>query len=79
MAAVPTYEYRCATCDETFELKRPMAESGDPASCPAGHPGARRLLSVFAAVTGGSAGPAPSGPPMGMGAPCGAACACHPG
>jgi len=74
---VPTYEYRCTTCDDTFELKRPMAESGDPASCPQGHPDARRLLSVFASVTsGGSPSPSamPSGPPMGGG--CGAACGC---
>lgn len=75
---MPTYEYRCTTCDDTFELKRPMAESGDPASCPQGHPDARRLLSVFASVTSGAGSPSasamPSGPPMGGG--CGAACGC---
>ncbi|MFJ6945328.1 FmdB family zinc ribbon protein, partial [Streptomyces wuyuanensis] len=33
---MPRYEYRCRTCDNTFELSRPMAESSAPASCPAG-------------------------------------------
>ncbi|HAQ23993.1 MAG TPA: FmdB family transcriptional regulator [Acidimicrobiaceae bacterium] len=73
---MPTYDYRCGVCDEAFELRRPMSESAEPATCPVGHEGARRLLSVFAALGGAPvAGPSPSGPPMG----CGAACACHPG
>ncbi|MBJ30393.1 MAG: FmdB family transcriptional regulator [Acidimicrobiaceae bacterium] len=75
---MPTYDYRCGVCDEVFELRRPMAESSDPATCPGGHDGARRMLSVFAAVgssTGSDPAPMSSGPPMG----CGGACACHPG
>jgi len=73
---VPLYEYRCKTCDETFEVRRPMSEASAPAECTHGHP-AVRLLSVFASVGGGSsASPAPSAPrPMGGG--CGGACACH--
>ena len=51
-AAMPTYEFRCPTCETTFEEQRPMAQSGDPATCPAGHEGARRLLSVFANTSG---------------------------
>ncbi|GIU88724.1 MAG: hypothetical protein KatS3mg009_3239 [Acidimicrobiia bacterium] len=70
---MPTYEYRCTTCGEVFERRRPMAESAEPATCPAGHPGARRLLSVFATVSGEPSAPAAPA------APCGAACACHPG
>ena len=31
------YEYRCRTCDDVFEVRRPMSRSGDPAACPAGH------------------------------------------
>ncbi|MGW6966192.1 FmdB family zinc ribbon protein [Streptomyces zaomyceticus] len=57
---MPRYEFRCRTCGDTFELSRPMAESSDPASCPAGHDDTVKLLSAVA--VGGSAGaPAPSG------------------
>jgi putative FmdB family regulatory protein len=72
---VATYEYRCPTCESHFELRRPMSESSSVATCPDGHAGAVRLLSVFAAVTGGaSSSPAPM-----AGGSCGGACACHPG
>ena len=74
---MPLYEFRCRTCDDTFELRRSMAESSSAATCPAGHDGAVRLLSVFASVgaSGGSspvAAPAPS-----SGGGCGSACGCH--
>lgn len=73
MPVVPLYEYRCRTCDDTFELRRPMSESNAPAACPDGHDDTVRLLSVFAsagAATGGD--PAPRA----AGGGCGAACAC---
>jgi putative FmdB family regulatory protein len=70
------YEYRCRTCDTTFELRRPMAEANAPATCPDGHDGAVRLMSVFAAVGDGSGGAARDVAPA---VPCGAHCACHPG
>ncbi|MCB5164896.1 zinc ribbon domain-containing protein [Streptomyces bambusae] len=57
---MPRYEYRCRTCGETFEMNRPMAESGAPASCPAGHDDTVKLLSAVA-VGGTAAAPAPSG------------------
>ncbi|MBO0856066.1 MAG: zinc ribbon domain-containing protein, partial [Nocardia sp.] len=28
---MPTYAYRCRECSESFELTRPMSESGAPA------------------------------------------------
>jgi putative FmdB family regulatory protein len=38
---VPTYGYDCARCG-AFDLVRPMARAGDPASCPScGEPGRR--------------------------------------
>ena len=76
-SGVPLYEYRCPICDETFEARRPMAEASDPISCPEGHVGARRLLSVFASV-GGSSAPAPSAPaaPSAGGGCCGGMCGC---
>ncbi|MEV4938913.1 FmdB family zinc ribbon protein [Streptomyces zaomyceticus] len=57
---MPRYEFRCRTCGDTFELSRPMAESSDPASCPAGHDDTVKLLSAVA-VGGSAATPAPSG------------------
>jgi putative FmdB family regulatory protein len=74
---MPRYEYRCRTCDDTFELRRTMSESDAPAFCPEGHADTTKLLSVFASVgasTGGEAAPAPA-PSMGGG--CGGHCACH--
>lgn len=74
MTGVPLYEFRCRTCDETFEVRRPMSESGDPATCPHGHEGAVRLLSVFANVGGSAAAPAAAAPRPAGG--CGAGCGC---
>ncbi|MGW5850626.1 FmdB family zinc ribbon protein [Streptomyces sp. NPDC055254] len=65
---MPRYEYRCRTCDDTFEVSRPMAESSAPADCPAGHADTVKLLSAVA-VGGSSSGPAPA-PSMGGGGGC---------
>jgi hypothetical protein len=62
------YDFRCTSCEQTFELTRPMADADDPASCPQGHEGARRLLPVFTA-TGMASIPATSG-----GGCCGGGC-----
>lgn len=78
LQAMPRYEYRCRTCDTVFEARRSMADSDAPAACPAGHPGAVRLLSVFASVGGGSSAAAPA-PSPGGGGGCGSACGCHGG
>ncbi|WP_030678728.1 FmdB family zinc ribbon protein [Streptomyces sp. NRRL B-1347] len=67
---MPRYEYRCRPCGDTFELSRPMAESGEPAVCPAGHEDTVKLLSAVA--VGGSA-PAPAGGGGGGGC-CGGGC-----
>ncbi len=68
---MPIYEYRCDRCDARFELRRPIADASAAVTCPNGHVGARRLLSVFA-TAGHSAEPSP--PPAGGG--CGPGCAC---
>ncbi|WP_327131903.1 zinc ribbon domain-containing protein [Streptomyces sp. NBC_01343] len=57
---MPRYEFRCRTCEDTFEISRPMAESSAPADCPAGHTDTVKLLSAVA-VGGTSSAPAPSG------------------
>lgn len=72
---MPLYDFRCPKCDDRFELRRSMAEADDPATCPAGHAGARRLLAVFAST--GKAGSGSSSTPMPSGGGCGGHCACH--
>ena len=74
---MPVYEYRCRTCDDLFEVRRPMSESSEPATCPDGHPGAVRLLSVFASVGASSSDVSASAGAPSMG--CGGGCACYPG
>jgi len=69
---MPMYEYRCRTCDDLFEVRRPMSESDAPTECPAGHAETVRLLSMFA-TAGSSPGDA-SGP--GGGGCCGGGCGC---
>ncbi|MFF9347351.1 zinc ribbon domain-containing protein [Streptomyces sp. NPDC014734] len=63
---MPRYEYRCRSCGDTFELSRPMAQSSDPAACPAGHSDTVKLLSTVA-VGGSSAKSAPAAPSAGGG------------
>ncbi|MDY7104044.1 MAG: zinc ribbon domain-containing protein [Actinomycetota bacterium] len=76
---MPAYEYRCTTCDAQFELRRPMAESDAPTTCPDGHR-ARRIVSAFATVGASSAmssGVLPAAAPGGGGGGCcGGGCGC---
>ncbi|HXF52042.1 MAG TPA: zinc ribbon domain-containing protein, partial [Dehalococcoidia bacterium] len=53
---MPIYEYYCRRCDTKFEQLRPMSRSDEPATCPAGHEGAGRVLSLFASMTRGEDG-----------------------
>jgi putative FmdB family regulatory protein len=73
---MPVYDFRCRTCGAAFDERRAMADADQPATCPAGHVGAVRLLPVFAA-TGLAAQPSAGmcGAPVGGG--CGGGCACH--
>ncbi|MGF0171936.1 FmdB family zinc ribbon protein [Streptomyces sp. Marseille-Q5077] len=66
---MPRYEYRCRSCGDTFELSRPMAESSDPAACPAGHEDTVKLLSTVA-VGGTASAPAPAPKSGGSGGGC---------
>ncbi|WP_328740093.1 zinc ribbon domain-containing protein [Streptomyces erythrochromogenes] len=72
---MPRYEFRCRTCDDTFEVSRPMAESSAPADCPAGHADTVKLLSAVA-VGGSSSAPAAARPMGGAGGGgcCGGGC-----
>jgi putative FmdB family regulatory protein len=72
MLFMPRYEYRCRACGDTFQVTRPMSQSGDPASCPLGHEDTVKLLTTVG-ISGLSAGGAPM--PSGGGC-CGGACGC---
>jgi len=74
---MPLYEFRCRTCDDTFEVRRSMSQAGDPATCPAGHDDSVRLLSVFASVGAPASGGAPAPMPRMTGGGCGSGCGCH--
>ncbi|MHA6784919.1 FmdB family zinc ribbon protein [Pseudonocardia saturnea] len=56
---MPRYDFRCRECADTFEVSRPMSESGAPAPCPAGHTDTVKLLTTVA-VGGLSAAPRPA-------------------
>ncbi|MGH3863732.1 FmdB family zinc ribbon protein [Actinokineospora sp.] len=51
---MPTYEFRCRECGSTFDVRRPMAESSDPAACPEGHADTVKLLKM-AGLSGATA------------------------
>ena len=72
---MPRYEFRCRACGDTFEVNRPMASSGDVASCPQGHDDTVKLLSTVS--LSGRGGSAPSAAPRSSGGGCcGGACGC---
>ncbi|MFC6985395.1 FmdB family zinc ribbon protein [Streptomyces cirratus] len=68
---MPRYEFRCRTCDDTFEVSRPMAESSAPADCPAGHADTVKLLSAVAVGGAARGGPAAAPAPAMGGGCCG--------
>ena len=53
---MPLYEYHCHNCEGRFELLRPVSRMNDPAACPKGHEGGKRVLSTFAAFSQGDGG-----------------------
>jgi putative FmdB family regulatory protein len=73
---MPLYEYYCRTCSAKFELLRPMSDAGAAATCPAGHPGGMRTLSLFVSV-GARGEDFRAEPPSGGGCACGGGgCGC---
>jgi putative FmdB family regulatory protein len=65
---VPTYEFRCRDCEQTFEVKRTMSAASDPAPCPGGHTDTVKLLSTVS-LAGKATASAPAG-----GGCCGGGC-----
>ena len=68
------YDYRCRTCDERFEVERPMSAVVTSTPCPAGHGDTVRVLTPFMTAGVGSSGP--GGAPASGGGCCGGACGC---
>ena len=72
---MPLYEYVCTTCTHKFDKLQSMASDG--AECPHCEQPAKRVISLFAAVsTGGDGEPAPISGMGGGGCCAGRACAC---
>lgn len=69
-----SYEYRCPTCTERFEIERSITAPATAVLCPAGHGEARRVFSPIASVGRAGSGPGPA-LPSGGGC-CGGACGC---
>ncbi|MEO5678945.1 MAG: zinc ribbon domain-containing protein [Acidimicrobiales bacterium] len=49
---MPTYDFRCPSCEARFEVQRSIADFDQPTSCPEGHEGAVRVITSWG-VTGG--------------------------
>ena len=74
---MPLYEYYCTRCAVKFELLRPMSRADEAATCPKGHGGSARMLSVFARVGRGAAVEFEPSPSTGGGCACGGGgCGC---
>jgi putative FmdB family regulatory protein len=65
---MPRYDYRCRTCDATFEVRRGLDEREVRVTCPQGHEATSRMFTSVA-VGGAAAAPAPTG-----GGCCGGGC-----
>jgi putative FmdB family regulatory protein len=73
---MPVYEYYCRDCEQTFELLRPIVKAEDSASCPEGHTGASRTITLFATIGRGAEQPF-AAMPVGGGCACGSGgCGC---
>lgn len=53
---MPTYQFKCPTCETTFEEKRVFARADDPATCPScGGDGATKVFGTAMFFSPGSA------------------------
>jgi putative FmdB family regulatory protein len=68
---MPVYEYYCKDCGTKFEKLQPVSAAGQPATCPDGHEGALRTLSLMARPIMSDGGAM-----MSMGCACGGNCSC---
>ena len=66
---MPSYDYRCRTCDVRFEVRRGLDEPEAPVDCPRGHGATSRVFTAVAVGNGAAAPAAASG-----GGCCGGGC-----
>lgn len=72
---MPSYEYRCRSCGDTFTVRRPMDATEQPAHCPQGHDDTTRLFTTLGLRSVSSAVSAPACPAsMPAGGCCGGGC-----
>ncbi|WP_239328816.1 zinc ribbon domain-containing protein [Frankia sp. CiP3] len=76
---MPAYEYRCRTCDTSFEVRRGITETAAASTpCPGGHTDTGRVFTAVAVTRAGSAAassrPASPQPATSGGACCGGGC-----
>ena len=57
---MPTYAYRCRTCDTAFEVQRSLTAVPVATPCPSGHDETSRVWTPVA-VGGGAVAPAAAG------------------
>ncbi len=75
---MPIYEYVCPGCTTKFEKLRPMSD-GHSAECPTCKAAARRVLSVFTAISAGPGGESHAFAGGGCACASGGGCACAAG
>ncbi|MGD0612584.1 MAG: zinc ribbon domain-containing protein [Anaerolineales bacterium] len=51
---MPSYEFHCPSCGETFEKRLPYTWNLDEVICPSGHRNVRRIYSAPAVIFRGS-------------------------
>lgn len=78
------YEYKCADCEDRFDVMRSMSEADEPAECPeCGSSASMRVVTSFVSINSGATATA-TNPMMDMrmargggGGCCGGGCGCH--
>jgi putative FmdB family regulatory protein len=68
---VATYDYRCRTCDDVFEVRRSVTAEANEVRCPSGHDEVTRVWSAVAVAVGGAG---PSSEPAPAAGCCGGGC-----
>lgn len=62
---MPLYQYKCRHCDESFERRLRMSQSGEPQACPeCGSDETRKLLGSFAVGGSSKSASRPSARPV---------------
>ena len=71
---MPSYDYRCRQCGDTFEIKRSITAAAEPVACPQGHDDTVKLLSTVSVAVGGRGSAGPATAAGGGGGCCGGGC-----